>query len=169
LKRDPIGFESKDYNFYRYVLNNPNVWLDPYGFDNQSGRGTVTSFSVGAFNMLGSEMGFEKLKLDNGCCQWFFYVGFGVGVGASGSLQDGNVYNVFDFSDYEEGFVSVSLGYGPGGESFSIAPELPYAPSSGAYSITGGFSNPLKKGFRFGGSGTLRYYTRVGDPFPCEE
>jgi RHS repeat-associated protein len=33
LKRDPIGFESGDYNFYRYVGNNPNSWIDPYGFD----------------------------------------------------------------------------------------------------------------------------------------
>jgi RHS repeat-associated protein len=33
LKRDPIGFKSNDYNFYRYVLNNPMNKIDPYGLD----------------------------------------------------------------------------------------------------------------------------------------
>jgi RHS repeat-associated protein len=32
LKRDPIGFESKDYNFYRYVFNNVQMLYDPLGF-----------------------------------------------------------------------------------------------------------------------------------------
>jgi RHS repeat-associated protein len=31
LKRDPIGFGSKDYNFYRYVQNKPEVLFDPSG------------------------------------------------------------------------------------------------------------------------------------------
>jgi RHS repeat-associated protein len=31
LKRDPIGFGSKDYNFYRYVGNNSQNYTDPFG------------------------------------------------------------------------------------------------------------------------------------------
>jgi RHS repeat-associated protein len=31
LKRDSIGFESKDYNFYRYVFNSPLIYNDPDG------------------------------------------------------------------------------------------------------------------------------------------
>ncbi|OMH25755.1 RHS repeat-associated core domain-containing protein [Motiliproteus sp. MSK22-1] len=32
ISRDPIGFESGDCNFYRYVENNPNNLIDPLGF-----------------------------------------------------------------------------------------------------------------------------------------
>jgi len=31
LSEDSIGFESGDFNFYRYVLNNPINYVDPYG------------------------------------------------------------------------------------------------------------------------------------------
>jgi RHS repeat-associated protein len=31
LTADPIGFASGDTNFYRYVLNNPNIYKDPSG------------------------------------------------------------------------------------------------------------------------------------------
>ena len=31
LSEDPIGFESGDSNFYRYVENNPLTFIDPYG------------------------------------------------------------------------------------------------------------------------------------------
>ena len=31
LGEDPIGFASKDFNFYRYTLNNPAYFRDPYG------------------------------------------------------------------------------------------------------------------------------------------
>jgi uncharacterized protein RhaS with RHS repeats len=31
LSEDPIGFWSGDYNFYRYVQNNPVNWIDPWG------------------------------------------------------------------------------------------------------------------------------------------
>jgi len=31
LSEDPIGFASGDFNFYRYVLNNPVNYTDPYG------------------------------------------------------------------------------------------------------------------------------------------
>jgi len=31
LSEDPIGFFGNDFNFYRYVLNNPISWVDPFG------------------------------------------------------------------------------------------------------------------------------------------
>jgi uncharacterized protein RhaS with RHS repeats len=36
LSIDPIGFLSGDFNFYRYVGNNPNNFYDPYGLDIRS-------------------------------------------------------------------------------------------------------------------------------------
>lgn len=33
VTKDPIGFHSKDFNFYRYVLNNPLGEIDPLGLD----------------------------------------------------------------------------------------------------------------------------------------
>lgn len=33
LSEDPIGFESGDYNLYRYALNNPIIYRDPTGND----------------------------------------------------------------------------------------------------------------------------------------
>ena len=33
LSEDPIGFVSGDFNFYRYVLNNPINFVDPFGFE----------------------------------------------------------------------------------------------------------------------------------------
>jgi RHS repeat-associated protein len=44
LKRDPIGFGSKDYNFYRYVGNNPIRFFDPIG----TLKVTVTFETLGA-------------------------------------------------------------------------------------------------------------------------
>jgi len=31
ISEDPIGFESNDFNFYRYVFNKPNITTDPLG------------------------------------------------------------------------------------------------------------------------------------------
>ena len=33
LGEDPIGFESNDFNFYRYVWNSPLSFVDPYGYN----------------------------------------------------------------------------------------------------------------------------------------
>jgi len=33
LSRDPIGFASGDFNFYRYVGNSPVVFVDPFGLE----------------------------------------------------------------------------------------------------------------------------------------
>jgi RHS repeat-associated protein len=37
LSADPIGFDSKDSNFYRYVFNNPLKYTDPQGLSPCSG------------------------------------------------------------------------------------------------------------------------------------
>ncbi|MGL6193821.1 MAG: RHS repeat domain-containing protein [Thermoguttaceae bacterium] len=33
VQRDPIGYEAEDENLYRYVLNNPQIYVDPFGED----------------------------------------------------------------------------------------------------------------------------------------
>ena len=45
ISADPIGFESQDTNFYRYVENNPVVFNDPFGLWT-IGQGFVISFSA---------------------------------------------------------------------------------------------------------------------------
>src|SRR5579862_6220785 len=36
LTQDPIGFDGRDYNLYRYVTDNPVMISDPYGLDGLS-------------------------------------------------------------------------------------------------------------------------------------
>ena len=33
MQSDPIGLQGKDFNFYRYVLNSPARWVDPFGLE----------------------------------------------------------------------------------------------------------------------------------------
>ena len=46
LSEDPLGFSSGDFNWYRYVSNNPINYFDPYGFEGfWSGVWSATKFA----------------------------------------------------------------------------------------------------------------------------
>jgi RHS repeat-associated protein len=51
LKRDPIGFESKDYNFYRYVRNDSIMYFDPLGYDCTNIKGEWGDFNLDDFSV----------------------------------------------------------------------------------------------------------------------
>lgn len=184
--RDTIGIwgdRAAFGNGLSYVSNNPESSIDPYGLSentwvpkNTTGKGTVFARGLGVFGALGVETGVEIVKLDNGICQYFLYVGGGLGAGASITIQGGRVENVYYPSDYEGPFGTISVSAGPFGGSEAWTPGNP----KGAKSVCGGVS-PLSSGefvlgnlfgkllgsIKLQASVSRRFYRTYGDPWYC--
>ena len=133
--------------------------------------GGVVGVGAGAFTGVGVEAGFDVVKLGNGKCQVYYYVGFGAGIGASAGVQAGTTYNVNNASDYEGYFITLQGGIGPAAGSISAAPDawpFPVNPAPAGSAMGGGQGNlPKGPGGKIGGAATIRNYWAVGDPFCC--
>lgn len=131
--------------------------------------GGVVGAGAGAFAGVGVESGYEVVKLANGKCQLYYYVGFGAGLGASWGVQGGPTYNVSNPDDYTGYFATLEGGYAYGAGSISASPDawpLPVNPAPAA-SAMGGGQAPIGPGGKLGGAATIRNYWAVGDPFCC--
>ncbi|MGZ3711804.1 MAG: RHS repeat-associated core domain-containing protein, partial [Bdellovibrionota bacterium] len=84
LSQDPIGFNSKDSNYYRYVKNSPLLYSDPSG---KNRRAAI----VGCTLMMGgmTSLGLSKYQRSQNTENWMWYGGAGaVLVGAGIILGD---------------------------------------------------------------------------------
>ncbi len=105
--------------------------------------------------------GTQIIQLANGQIVTYGYVAVGVGFGgAGGAAGGGQVYNVYQATDYEGPFSSVSggLAYGNVGVGGSISGQ-PLPGENGAASFTVGAST-------LGVSGSLQYYGIIGATDP---
>jgi RHS repeat-associated protein len=128
-----------------YVPYTPTLPAN-YTAPNPSGTGVII-FDSGAsyFGGGGGGSGTQTILLGNGQVVSYGYVAVGAGLGGGGgNFGLGQVYNVFQPTDYAGNFVNVSAGLGVGGASVSSWP-------GGSASYTAGAGTT-------GVSGTYQYY-----------
>ena len=133
-----------------------------YTAPNPSGMGTILFDSgLSYYAGLGGGGGTQIIQLDNGQIVSYGYAQIGAGLGTSGQAEGGGafgagqVYNVYQATDYEGFFSSVSGGAYMGG---SISGQ-PLPGQNGAASYTFGVSTP-------GVSGNMQYYWIIGATGP---
>jgi RHS repeat-associated protein len=128
-----------------------------YTAPNPSGMGTILLDSgVSYFDGIGGGGGTQIIRLDNGQIVSYGYVAVGVGVGkGGGAAGGGEVYNVYQATDYDGPFANVSGGAYVGG---SISGQ-PLPGQNGSASFTAGVST-------IGVSGSLQDYWIIGATAP---
>ena len=121
-----------------------------YSAPNPTGTGVMVFDSgVSYFAGVGGGVGTQSILLANGQLVTYGYWGAGIGLGkGGGNFGAGQVYGVFQPSDYAGSFVNVGAGYGVGGASISAAP-LPGQNGAASYSAGAGTA---------GINGTYQYY-----------
>lgn len=132
-----------------------------YTAPNPSGEGTILFDSgVSYYALGGGGGGTQIIRLDNGQIVSYGYVAIGAGFGrGGGAAGGGEVYNVYQATDYEGPFSNVSAGLGgyvPIGGSISAQP-LPG--ENGSASFAAGVST-------LGVSGSFQYYWIIGATAP---
>lgn len=132
-----------------------------YMASNPSGEGTIL-FDSGAsyYDLGGGGGGTQIIRLDNGQIVTYGYVAIGAGFRkGGGAAGGGEVYNVYQATDYAGPFSNISAGLGgylPIGGSISGQP-LPG--ENGSASFTAGVST-------LGVSGSFQYYWIIGATAP---
>ena len=128
-----------------------------YTAPNPSGMGTILFDSgVSYYAGIGGGGGTQIIRLDNGQIVSYGYVGVGVGFGkGGGAAGGGEVYNVYQATDYEGPFSNISGGAYVGG---SISGQ-PLPGQNGSASFTAGVST-------IGVSGSLQDYWIIGASAP---
>jgi len=126
--KDPVLFEGKDANLYRYVKNKPLFYLDPFGLEyvgpSSSGTGTTVSgqdpyidsvspiLNVGGHVPIGagSAYGYNWGTHPGG---EFLFGNILADVGIYGGITGfHNLYNIKDCTTSNKGSVSVGVGFG---------------------------------------------------------
>lgn len=120
MSEDPIGFNSKDSNFYRFVLNNPTRYIDPLGLDT---TGIGFMISGGLFG-LGGSFDVQKVHDDEGNIKTVLTfcaggVTEGIGLFAGAIQSSGDADTVDDLSG-----TSGSTGLGASVPGLPISPEV---------------------------------------------
>jgi RHS repeat-associated protein len=114
-----------------------------YTAPNPSGSGVIVFDSgISIFVVGGGGVGTQIVLLGNGQIVSYGYWGVGLGLGGSGgNFGLGQVYNVFQATDYAGKFVNVAGGLGVGGASISSWPggSASYAAGAGTTGISGTF------------------------------
>ena len=111
LSLDPIGFEAGDFNFYRYVGNDPVNFVDPSGLKK-------TYFCTGGGNftaMIGGEIAIGSYWTDDRRGGGLVTLGFTTGFDASIDITCGEIAG--EPEDLSGWFNTGSMGIGPLGGS----------------------------------------------------
>jgi RHS repeat-associated protein len=99
---------------------------------NSTGSGAVVEGSTSAYALLGGGGGTSVLSLENGTTATYVFVQGGIGIGGKGAaVQAGQVWGVFQPSDYAGPFFNISANFG-GGASLSVYPNGSAAITFGA-------------------------------------
>ncbi len=120
-------------NYKPYIPTLPPNYTAP----NPSGTGIIIFDSgVSCFRLWGGGGGSQIIVLANGQVVTYGYIGGGIGYGGKGgNFGLGEVYGVYQPTDYAGSFLNVSGGYAVGGGSIS---SQPLRGQNGAASYTAG-------------------------------
>lgn len=157
----PIGPSSPFVPGGVFYIPTPSVPAN-YTAPNPTGMGTILADTGASYYAgFGGGGGTQIIQLANGQIVTYGYAQIGSGFGGVGGYAEGGkVYNVYQATDYEGAFSSVSggLAYGNVGVGGSISGQ-PLPRENGAASVTVGAST-------LGVSGSLQYYGIIGATAP---
>ena len=151
LSEDPIGFDSQDFNFYRYVLNSPAWQNDPTG---------LAGASLGAGVSVGGHLGIAGGNISTGLgigtdgpftfTTVCFRVGFGFGV-FGGAVGNAGINPFPSESDCPNNDCSITWSVGAGGD-LGVGASTGYSGGvgNGGLGATGGTRAGAGLGFSLG-------------------